>query len=320
VFSRITLCVLALCCAATIGCSGGSTDLSHPATPSPIVPQTRNVSAGSSSASEAYQALAFYPSSITIDAGDTITWTAKPAEPHTIAFPIPGTSPLPPTDPSASLPQGGTTYDGTTYDSSGFIGGGATYSLTFTKPGTYTYYSLPQLPLVSGTVVVAPAGSAYPTSQAQYNALAASAIASDFAAAQTAVTGLSLPTNTIAAGVSPATMGSTATVMRFLGGPMETDDLQTTIKVGTTLTFKNMSNNVPHTVTFPALGGTVPAGPPFQAAQGGNTYDGTKIVNSGPIAPGGTFSLTFTATGTFPYHCLFHDDAEGMIGSVIVTN
>jgi len=37
--------------------------------------------------------------------------------------------------------------------------------------------------------------------------------------------------------------------------------------------------------------------------------------NSGPIAPGRSFSHTFATAGTFPYHCTLH---PGMIGTVTV--
>jgi plastocyanin len=37
--------------------------------------------------------------------------------------------------------------------------------------------------------------------------------------------------------------------------------------------------------------------------------------NSGTIGPGGTFSRTFSTTGTFAYHCAIH---PGMIGTVTV--
>jgi plastocyanin len=67
------------------------------------------------------------------------------------------------------------------------------------------------------------------------------------------------------------------------------------------------------------VGASPPAGPPNQPAAGGPTYDGTALVNSGVIPPGGTFNLTFTKAGTFEYYCLFHDDDEGMMGTVIVT-
>jgi plastocyanin len=37
--------------------------------------------------------------------------------------------------------------------------------------------------------------------------------------------------------------------------------------------------------------------------------------NSGTIAPGASFSRTFPAAGTFPYHCTIH---PGMVGTVTV--
>jgi plastocyanin len=37
--------------------------------------------------------------------------------------------------------------------------------------------------------------------------------------------------------------------------------------------------------------------------------------NSGSIAPGGKFSMTFTVAGSFPYHCSIH---PGMVGTVTV--
>ncbi len=37
--------------------------------------------------------------------------------------------------------------------------------------------------------------------------------------------------------------------------------------------------------------------------------------NSGNIAPGGSFSHTFSSSGTFSYHCMIH---PGMVGTVTV--
>ena len=61
-----------------------------------------------------------------------------------------------------------------------------------------------------------------------------------------------------------------------------------TIKVGTTVVWKNASAAA-HTVT-----------------------DGTKV-KSPVIAPGGTFSFTFTKKGTYSYHCIFHSFMKGTI-------
>jgi plastocyanin len=63
------------------------------------------------------------------------------------------------------------------------------------------------------------------------------------------------------------------------------------ITVGTTVTWKN-NTTVTHTVT-----------------------SDTGLFDSGPIAPGGTFSFTFTTSGTFKYHCSIH---AFMHGSVVV--
>jgi plastocyanin len=64
-----------------------------------------------------------------------------------------------------------------------------------------------------------------------------------------------------------------------------------TISVGGTATWTN-SDSTPHTST-------------------GN--DGSW--NSGAIAPGASFSRTFAAAGSFPYHCTIH---PGMVGTVVV--
>jgi plastocyanin len=304
----------ALCIIAS-GCGGSSVSTT------PVGPHAWTVSAGSSSANEALQALEFYPASMTVDAGDTVVFTSPTAEVHSISIPIPGASAPPAGDPTAAGPVGGTTYDGTAYISSGFIAGGATYSVTFTKPGTYAYYSIPQ-GFVSGTVIVQNAGAPYPTSQAAYAATASTAIASDLASAKASIATIPYTTGStkIAAGVSAGGAApASSSVMRFMDGPMEGDNLRSTIHLGTTLTFTNLSNNVPHTVTFPAAGQTPAPGAPDRPASGGTTYDGTQTVNSGVIPPGGVFKLTFTATGTYTYYCLFHDGSEGMTGTVTVT-
>ena len=41
-----------------------------------------------------------------------------------------------------------------------------------------------------------------------------------------------------------------------------------------------------------------------------------KSFDSGPLAPGASFSFTFTQAGTFTYKCTFHPN---MLGTIIVT-
>ena len=105
-----------------------------------------------------------------------------------------------------------------------------------------------------------------------------------------------------------------------------------TIHAGDSLTWINRSF-APHTVTF--LAGQTPppvivpqpqaSGPPrllgnpdaFLPAGNPTGYDGSGFLNSGFKEPGpdGTFTVTFTQPGTYPYLCLLHD---GMAGTVVV--
>ena len=63
------------------------------------------------------------------------------------------------------------------------------------------------------------------------------------------------------------------------------------VKVGTTVTWTNgESDGDSHTVTFDA--------------------GGTK---SGVLAPGATYTHTFTTAGTFAYHCSIHPDMHGVV-------
>lgn len=69
---------------------------------------------------------------------------------------------------------------------------------------------------------------------------------------------------------------------------------------------------VPATVTI-AVGDTVTwtnNGASAHTSTGGSW-------DSGTMNPGNTFSHTFTAAGTFPYHCEFHQSI-GMVGTIIV--
>jgi len=65
-----------------------------------------------------------------------------------------------------------------------------------------------------------------------------------------------------------------------------------TVSPGTTVTWTNNGQS-PHTVT-------------------GSGFD------SGNLNPGQTFSHTFSTSGTFNYHCQYHQNL-GMVGTVVVT-
>jgi plastocyanin len=148
---------------------------------------------------QAVQAEGYYPHVITIDAGDTVVWTLNTREIHAVAFA--GTcedvSCIPPDCFTVNVdvsPCGPHRYDGVrAFDSSGRMvppgynwdnsvpHGGTTFSLTFTKPGANVYFDLSYAGM-RGVVVVNPAGTPYPFTQAQYSAQAQQQLAVDLAA------------------------------------------------------------------------------------------------------------------------------------------
>ena len=110
-----------------------------------------------------------------IKVGDTVRWTSPVFTPHTVTFLSGAAAPpiiVPVGDalgisPAVILPSGGSTYDGTGIANSGFIDvtgqvpGGSSYSLTFTKAGTYTYIcQLHADQGMAGTIVVGAAAGA----------------------------------------------------------------------------------------------------------------------------------------------------------------
>jgi len=299
-------------------CSTGSSTLS-----SQTSSLTWHVQDGASSRAEALQGLAFYPSAMTIDAGDTVEWSFPANEPHTVSLLGSGqTKPLPPTDPAAAKPAGGSTYDGTAYTSSGYLFGGKTYSLTFPKQGTYTIYCLIHQPEMVSKVVVQPRGTAYPQQQSAYDQAAATASASDLAAALASVGTFAYPAGShhFAAGISPGSLvgpPGSSSILRFLS-TSSLDVTSATVPAGSTVTWTNLSNNEAHTVTFAPVGRPFPTLNPFAPPTGGNTYDGTTLVNSGLLFPGQSFSVTFPKAGIYTYHCLLHDDTENMIATLVV--
>ena len=79
------------------------------------------------------QNTAFNPSSITVDAGTTITWTNKDNMTHTVTSGTPG-------NPNGMF-------------NSGNMGMNGTFSFTFNSAGTYSYYCMPHQATMHGTVV-----------------------------------------------------------------------------------------------------------------------------------------------------------------------
>lgn len=317
--------ILATGCAGTgtssqAGLQPLSPSLSQPAArANPDFPLTWLVTAGVNARHQGYQGLDFYTDSITIDAGDSVQWTVG-GNAHTVTFFGRRSSPLKP----INKPYGGTTYDGNVYTSSGAMFPGQTYTLRFTKPGTYPYECLFHDPEMAGEIIVQPKGTPYPHFQSYYNQIGRAEASGHLKDAINSVGEFPYPNHgtTLAAGIAPGLNNappSNSTVLRFLDTNIADPQSSTvTIPVGTTLTWVNISNNEPHTVTFPKPGHLPPPGKdPFAPPSGGSTYDGTHLTNSGPMFPGQVYTLTFTVKGTFTYYCLLHYPL-GMIGTVIV--
>lgn len=87
---------------------------------------------------------------------------------------------------------------------------------------------------------------------------------------------------------------------------------------GDTVTFTNGSTFTPHTVTF--LAGAAPLSPNdptslAPTAPSGAKWDGKSLLNSGMMEPGAKYTVTFTASGAYPYYCVLH---PMMTGTVVV--
>jgi plastocyanin len=89
----------------------------------------------------------FQPATITVQAGDTVTWTVTKAigEPHSVTSGSPGAD------------------QGKQFDSGiGLKDNGLTFQFTFQQPGTYNYFCQVHPTLMTGHVVVVAAGASAP--------------------------------------------------------------------------------------------------------------------------------------------------------------
>jgi plastocyanin len=252
----------------------------------------------------------FYPATITIDEGDSVTWRVS-GDAHTISF-LSGATAPDPLSPQAQQPAGGSTYAGTGFVSSGIVDPGKSYTLTFTKAGTYTYNCLIH-PGMKAQVVVQQAGSPYPHRQAFYDQQYRTERAHDL------VTGLPLLHSILPApaakngdgtttfNVSAGVGNGTESVMRF-SHPVQV------VHMGDTVKWTNHDPMMPHTVTFPGSDGQFHD---IFTPVGGSTYDGSAFTSSGILMGGETYSLKFTRAGTYRYECLLHDEI-GMKGKIVV--
>lgn len=84
-----------------------------------------------------------------------------------------------------------------------------------------------------------------------------------------------------------------------------------TISVGESVTWKNVSDGIPHTATCDASKAADPAN--IQLPAGADPWD------SGSMSPGDEFTHTFDVPGRYDYVCLPHETLD-MLGTVIVNS
>jgi plastocyanin len=286
----------------------------HSSSP-PSAPMTHTVFVGWGDKDSA--ADMFTPKWIDIYVGDTVTWRwSSNLEPHDVAFgpaalikkladaanaPLVSSSgaPVVGAPPQVAYPTKGHTYNGVGYATSGVSYKG-TWSLTFTKPGTYKYYCLIHYPMMVGTVVVHPRPMGKPymvqagDGQAAYNDQSNLTESDQFFPRKL----------TIHVGDTVTWHGAFHTVTF---GPAAMRDQLETQRIATVKLKDGRT----------ALG----INPKIALPSGGTTYDGTGFVNSGVLFLRGgpnskvppSFSLRFTKPGTYEYDCLLHPGMDGTI-------
>ncbi len=312
---------------------GGSLVTAAPLSPAPT---TIAVQVGGGSADGAVQADLYFPGTTTIDEGDSITWSDLPGadESHTVTFGSTGSC--------TDIAQLGVAQPGSSYNGSGCVSSGSlwpasapatagpkTYTLTFPKAGTYKYFCQFHQPAMTGTVVVQPAGTAYPAGQSSYSAAKDPALAAAIQSGQAALGAQKVTSTANANGTTTHTVsagagdGKSFSLYRFGASNLS-------IQAGDTVTWVQNDLDDFHTVTFLDNGQDIPFflpnGQPNPVAVGrtrDTSYTGNGLVNSGLLVPASaplttrSYSLTFPKPGTFSYECLIHDDA-GMKATIQV--
>ena len=300
---------------------------------------------------------AFFPSKLHIHMGDTVNWKANTMEIHTVTFlagnPLPDfivpapagqISPLM-LNPLAAFPTPlpGGLYDGSTYLNSGIIstdpGQVASFSLTFTKAGTYPYVCIVHGVSMAGTITVedpskdipSPSNMSGQTQQliADQGALIQATIRSAQAQMQRPIPN---PDGSFTFHVLVGFSFGIVDIHQFFPSRIH-------VAPGDKVVFSlSKSDMAPHTVTFlnggPSPDNFIVVDQPnalplillnpevlFPAKPGVPLTD-QGYFNSGLMVPGSpNTSFAFTigdVTGVLPFECLLHDQM-GMNGTLVVT-
>jgi plastocyanin len=287
-------------------------------------PRTWHAEVSNESQNHAIQGMAFLPGALWINVGDTVVWTTRGSDIHTVTFIPPGTTlpPFNPADPLQNSPQPKVPvpYDGKSYFNSGLmsafpgIGLPTSYTLTFGVTGDFTYYCLVH-PSMIAIIHVRPAGTPYPFSQLEYNQQISSGNQTILNDGQKLADRARDQSNShnVTAGIGDGL----ASLMRFFPQNI-------VIHVGDTVTFTNRDVMEPHTVSF-SVGGTFPPTPPgtdFVPFGNPGAFDGSTDLNSGFIGAnpgwfGTTYKVTFVKAGTYAFFCDLHEFL-GMVATIVV--
>ncbi len=229
---------------------------------------------------EMIELLAFFPTEITVNAGDSIYWEVRGF--HNVHFlsgaPLPqvivpaaevagggdaAASPAagPPQlvlNPEVMFPSGGTTYDGTGVVNSGVAldPTAPPFVLTFGTPGEYEYYCTVHGEVMEGRVVVQEQGAQRPMDQAAIDRQATEEMNALLEEARALIAGQGGMASPAAGGMaSPAAGGGQEVLAGLSQGQVEVNAFfprQLTVRAGETVRFTNPTTQppVPHTVTF----------------------------------------------------------------------
>ncbi len=316
-----------------------------------------SVLVGADNTARGVSIMSFFPQSVSLHVGDSITWKSNSHEIHTVSFlagqPLqPLLIPAPPgiaspfqINPLAAFPSvpAGGLYDGSTYVNSGIMstdpGMVTSFKLTFTQEGVFHYVCYVHGEMMSGTINVVQSNVRIPTpgqvlAQGRIELAAAwSDVPSVLAQAYAQI----IPpfenpdgsmTHTIIMGYESMNI----MVARFLPS-------KEIVKPGDTVIWKlSSSSEAPHTVTFyngmPDLPLIIiaqgPDGPvalvnpavlfPSQAVMSGEPLNNTDFFNSGIMIPGvqDTFTLKIgDITSNLSYDCVLHD-SSGMNATLVL--
>ncbi|MDP3640706.1 MAG: hypothetical protein Q8R53_05940 [Nanoarchaeota archaeon] len=92
----------------------------------------------------------FEPATLTIRAGETVTWTNKNSQSH---WPASAMHPTHTLYPGSGIEKCGTAEESTTFDACNPVAAGGRYSFTFAERGTWKYHDHLN-PAKTGTIVV----------------------------------------------------------------------------------------------------------------------------------------------------------------------